>query len=368
MKAWHFWHFMIYIFLFGGGSSCMEIHGQRALSVQAQWGKSIANHPAYPALQPWVGALELQYLSWNPKYQWARLYPKSQLGVILSVQQTGNREVLGTAWALAPVLHWQLLERSNWSWGLELGLGLGYLSRRFDSFANPQNIVIGSALNAYARARLQASYRLGPWRPQLAFMVSHYSNGNYRSPNLGINLVNLQAGLQYYWSSLETPYEHKSKIEVPFKRFHPFVQMGLGASARISRGPVFPVYALSTGLQWRYHKRAFMSAALEYSLNTAVYAFRVHNHGAALPLSEFNRYAFWLNHEFLFGRIGFQTLGGLYLNQHVEQRSIFATGVGFNGYLKNPYSHPRHQFWLGLHVRAYMGLADYVSVQLGYGF
>jgi hypothetical protein len=363
MKTWHFWQILLLFCILLGGIKATQAQSS-ALGVGLQWGKSIANHPRYPALRPSVAALELQYQLNTATSFWQQYYPKTRLSILFNYQQTGNAAVLGHAWAVAPMLSFELRSKNSFSLNAQVAWGLAYVSKRFDSFDNPSNIVIGSYLNAFASARLQAGYQIGAWQPRLSLLVSHYSNGNYNSPNLGINLASVELGLNYHWQK-EIGYEGVAK-EIKQPQFSPFIQIGLGATSRISRGPIFPVYVISTGLHWQYHPRAFAGAALEYSINTAVYAFRQHNSLGAFRRAEFDRYCFWLNHEFLFGRVGFQTLGGIYLNKHIEQRSIFATELGLNFYLKNPYFYHRHQTWIGVHVRAYMGLAEFVMLQVGY--
>lgn len=364
MKTVHFWQLSLLIFMLLCKS--FPTHAQSsALGLGLQWAKPIANHPKYPDLAASVGAIELRYQFNTESQHWQSLYPKARFSLLFNYQQTGNPEILGHAWALAPMLGLGLLEKKAWRMEMQLAWGLAYASRRFDSFSNPQNIVLGSRINAFASARLQAAYQLKRWHLRTALIVSHYSNGNYSSPNLGINLAAIELGLDYRWQSTKENKEPKNRIPKQGK-FSPFIQASLGATSRFSRGPIFPVYVLSTGLHWQYSPRALAGAGLEFSRNTAISAFRFHNSPQAYQSKDFNRYCFWLHHEFLLGHIGFQTLGGLYLNKHVDQGSVFATGMGINFYLKNPYFYKRHQTWVGIHVRAYMGLAEFVMLQAGY--
>lgn len=364
MKRQQFWQFSILLIFILGLEGSLRAQ-TAAFGGSVQWAKPIANHPRYPDLASSVGALELRY-QFNTKEQyWQSLYPKARFSMLFNYQQTGNPEVLGHAWALAPMLGFGLLEKKAWRLEMQLAWGLAYVSKCFDSFSNPQNIVLGSRVNAFATARLQAGYQLKRWKFRSALIVSHYSNGNYSSPNLGINLAAIELGLDYHWQSTKEQKESKNRSPEQSK-FSPFMQASLGATSRVSRGPIFPVYVLSTGLHWQYRPRALVGAGLEFSRNTAISAFRFHNSPEGYQSKDFNRYCFWLHHEFLLGHVGFQTLGGLYLNQHVDRGSIFATGMGLNYYLKNPYFYKRHQIWVGVHVRAYMGLAEFVMLQAGY--
>jgi len=363
MKA----QYLILAFLF----LWVEQLSAQALEFNYQGGFAIANHPRFPELKSMTHNFEFNYvLEPKAKAYWSILHKFPTLSLTTSVQTLGNKKILGQAIAFAPVMGFYLMRKKHWLLQGQLGWGLAYFTKHYDSFKNPKNIVIGTAVNAYTTARLRLAYRAGSWEPNLSFLISHYSNSNARAPNLGMNIPALQAGLRYHLAIKKEAELGKELADLPDfkKRWSPFLQVGLGMSAAISRGPFFPCYTSKIGVEWQYSRKALAGAGLEYSFNGAVYQFRRHNNPETTFKQDFNRYAVFLSHEFLFGHFGFYTLGGVYLNKHVEQRSLIATQVGLNFYPRSTIWFQKHQVRIGVNIRAYFGLAEFALLELGYRF
>lgn len=67
--------------------------------------------------------------------------------------------------------------------------GMGYISRPFDVVKNPLNRAIGSHLNGYAQVSVEIGKKWrNHWSMGLKVGMSHFSNGNAKAPNLGVNL------------------------------------------------------------------------------------------------------------------------------------------------------------------------------------
>ena len=328
-------------------------------------GYTIPNHPDFPEIK---GPSNSFGLYWTHKTNslWSQLNSGATFQLHAAVQNFGNNAVLGQAFAITPAMSYPIVKKRQFSMQLQLGWGAAWITKKFDSFSNPGNIVIGTNLNASVKAGLEFAYKIKSLEPFLGLRVQHYSNGNAMSPNLGINLPVFETGLRWNYKMKEATFSKPDlpKLKYPFR---PFIQSGLGISANIQRGPFFPVYNFNAGVQWLYRPSKTLWAGAEYSFNSAVYEF-YQNNGSITDLRKFNRYAVWLGHEWIFGRFSFFALGGVYLNKHANQRSLFPTQTGINFYPKIPYLKPRHQFWIGLHIRAYFGLADYIMLQTGYRF
>ncbi len=362
--------FLVFNFLPGRNS---YIRGQ-SLGVDYQIGRVIANHPRFPRLNSPAQAIELSYtIEPQETKLWSLLHGYPRLSWVASFQTLGNKKVLGQAYGVAPVLGFYLWRSVHWRLQMQLGWGLAYLSRHYDDFDNRENIVIGTAINAYNTAALRLAYRWSAWEPSLSLAVGHYSNGHLRAPNLGANIVSLRLGIAYHCLShsqagKKERKEALSRLEAFQGRWSAGLRLGLGANSYQSRGPLYPAYLLALGLGYQYARQGLVSAGVEYSINTASYHFRRHNNASATQIRDFDRYSIWIDHELLFGHIGFYTLGGIYLNKHSEQRSLFATQVGLNFYPRSVFRSLQHQCWIGLHIRAYFGLAEFPMLQLGYRF
>jgi hypothetical protein len=343
----------------------------RSFSISYGLGQSVANHPRFPKINTVAHYFELSWqTSPGINRYWSLLNKNTVFQISSAVQTFGNDQTLGFAFSIIPSLSFQLFNLKKLNFNLNLGAGIGYLNKKFDSYYNPQNIAIGTHLNASVFAKFNVKYNLPRISPYLSLSVIHYSNGNAMSPNLGINIPFIEAGLSfnYIQNTPDDSLKQKKLSQLPdFKRrWSPFIQLGLGMSASVSGGPFFPVPVISAGVNWHYRRGRKAWGGLEYSFNSAVYQFYQHIGTNEFERKDFDRYAFWLGHEWFFGHFSLFTHGGLYLNKHVEQKSLFSTQIGINFYPKLPYKYFKNQFWIGIHVRAYTGLAEFVMLQIGY--
>jgi hypothetical protein len=121
-----------------------------------------------------------------------------------------NPKQLGYAFAIAPYAEIPLNKKEKPSrLIMRLCWGIAYLNKCFDVKTNPKNIAIGSHLNSFVQFKwfwqLKLSKQL---RFEPGFAFSHCSNARAKVPNLGLNVVTLNAGLNYTF-----PHSQKHTVE-----------------------------------------------------------------------------------------------------------------------------------------------------------
>ena len=76
--------------------------------------------------------------------------------------------------------------------------GLSYNFHPFDSVTNPSDVFIGSYNNCYFNFTYLFNYHINPeWVIDVSLGLKHFSNGSFKQPNYGINLLLLGAGVSY---------------------------------------------------------------------------------------------------------------------------------------------------------------------------
>ncbi|HTX88968.1 MAG TPA: acyloxyacyl hydrolase, partial [Bacteroidales bacterium] len=132
------------------------------------------------------------------KMKWERYFAYPQIGVSLLYSPLGKSPILGDAYALFPFINFPLVRSGNFMLGFRFGLGVGYLTKKFDRTLNYQDIAIGSHFNAAVNIMLEARYRLS-YRLTLSagITLQHFSNGSLKTPNYGLNLPMANVGLAY---------------------------------------------------------------------------------------------------------------------------------------------------------------------------
>ena len=107
----------------------------------------------------------------------------------------------------------------NYEWNL--GFSLGW--HPYDKETNPDNLVIGSKVTAYINLDAYLAWRLSRWMDvNFGWSVTHFSNGNTKFPNCGLNTTSPKLSLVYY------PNRHDAteSASEPVK-FHPHVSYDL---------------------------------------------------------------------------------------------------------------------------------------------
>lgn len=139
-----------------------------------------------------------------------RIYKNVYQGVGVAYYNFGEQHYLGTPVALflyqgARLAQFSPVLSLNYEWNF----GLSYGWNCYDAQKNPSNAVIGSKLDAYINANLYLKWMLSKKIDfTLGAHFTHFSNGNTKIPNAGLNLTGLKIGLVYNFNRKE---------EVPFR-------------------------------------------------------------------------------------------------------------------------------------------------------
>jgi hypothetical protein len=160
----------------------------------------IPHHPEIWALTdgyfPIVEASVLLQTDGRRDCQYQRHYP--QIGITWLYSDFGCSEPLGVMHAVVPNIRLPLLRRDKIRITFGVGVGVAYLTKKFDRIENYQNLTIGSHFNAAVNFQLKTTLRLNSQLSASAgISMMHVSNGTIKTPNYGLNMPALFAGLEY---------------------------------------------------------------------------------------------------------------------------------------------------------------------------
>ncbi|MDP3557059.1 MAG: acyloxyacyl hydrolase [Bacteroidota bacterium] len=147
---------------------------------------------------PTIYELNLSKPTWGDKI-WQIENNKPDVGISLQCIDFKNPQQLGYSLTVAPYAEIPLNVIAKKSRVvMRLCWGLNYITKPFDVQTNRKNIAIGSHFNSFVQfkwlwhLKINESLRFEP-----GFAFSHVSNGKAKNPNLGLNVVSLNAGLNY---------------------------------------------------------------------------------------------------------------------------------------------------------------------------
>lgn len=96
----------------------------------------------------------------------------------------------GKAIAFAGVVGQAIPLNRKWDFHYQWATGVSYHTAYFDSVKNPRNLAISTRINFAGQLRIDLMRQLGTRSQcQLGLGISHFSNANYRKPNVGYNIV-----------------------------------------------------------------------------------------------------------------------------------------------------------------------------------
>jgi hypothetical protein len=167
----------------------------------------------YPAYE--ISVLKATY----GRTRWEYMYNYPMIGISYWYSDLGRTKPLGAAHAIFPYINFPLLAKKEFNIYFRLGVGLGYLTRKYDRYDNFENLAIGSHLNAAVNLLFEARLRLGKrFMAAAGVSLMHFSNGAIKQPNYGLNMPGINLAFAYRLSR-ENPYKRQKLLPelIPFE-------------------------------------------------------------------------------------------------------------------------------------------------------
>ena len=224
--------------------------------------------------------------SFSPKSRYGQLYPNVRQGIGVSVNNILPHSTLGCP---TNVYLYQRVKITGdgWAWiegEWNFGMSAGW--KKYDPASEIVNNAIGSRVNAMLGVGLSIVCRATDrWGLKATVNAVHYSNGNTRLPNSGVNTVGVTIGAQYYFD----PQADKPAPlpDVKFKRGFSYDVTAYGATRRrigldsadeptVLKGS-FGVAGLNFAAMYDLNRyfRAGLSADFQYDESANLAAYRV---------------------------------------------------------------------------------------------
>jgi opacity protein-like surface antigen len=272
-----------------------------------------------------------------------------------------------------------------------LGMGIGYLTKRYDEFGNPRNPAIGSHLNGMMHLgyHLDAGPYLNKWGWKMyaeAGMV-HFSNANWRQPNFGINIPYLSIGAKRtlflasnnYGKVIEIRPEVEGGINNKSAPWKHIEQIGAIPSRSCVKSPQHLVgFRLGRRQIELDQRRTFVNAVLEYNcefprallgprfrVGANVFFDKSYMYSKfglksdAYSLHDFTEVAITAGSHWEYGKWGFIADAGLYLYRPDDTKRRYYEGVGVS-------YKATQRVYLIARLKAHLSSADYMEWGVSY--
>lgn len=181
-----------------------EINYSLRLETKGQYGFIIPHRTGMKNLiTGHVKALEFNYdIPTFGDKMWEQIYQYPSWGLSWYLADLANPDQLGFATGVYPYLRLYPVKNKSFLLSYHLGWGFGYLSKSFSRVENYKNIAIGSKLNAIIGLGAECRFKISQHTTlSSGISFTHFSNGAYKMPNLGINIPAVSAGISYALSN-----------------------------------------------------------------------------------------------------------------------------------------------------------------------
>ncbi len=175
---------------------------------RAYYGWTMAHHLEMQIFQKHYPAFEISLMKATyGKTRWEYMWGYPLIGISYWYSTLGNTPWLGHAHAIFPFINFRLYHKNACTFSFRLGVGLGYLTKRYDPIENYKNLAIGSHLNGAVNLMFEWRWRIGPrLMASIGAGLMHFSNGTIKTPNFGLNMPAVNVAFAYRLSK-ENPYQ-----------------------------------------------------------------------------------------------------------------------------------------------------------------
>ncbi|MBE15015.1 MAG: deacylase [Cytophagaceae bacterium] len=332
----------------------------------------------------------------NRDQEWLSRLNRPWTGLSIGFTDFGNTRALGTAISLMPFAEFDLFP-SKTRLKLHLGLGASRFTTKFNQVSNRFNRGISTDYSWSFRSFLIYDiFARNPGSLRLGAGFFHQSNGHTKLPNQGLNSFLLS------FSSKITPYPDRPPIPKtaysPLQKSRQYylgLRIGIGQhvltyddfllediedynqpkevyAVALSSGIVINRFLkVGAGVHYRFYEHYY-----DYIVKTKTQPY------ARAPTRNASNIGIFFGGELLLSHVGLEFQMGInfykpfyeeewllneeQLNWYYQLKKHIPTRMGLKLYALNTNNNPKHNVFIGAHINANLGQADFTELTIGY--
>jgi len=289
---------------------------------------------------------------------WHLLYRLPELGLSYSLHNPGYPEVIGYGHALSAYLRVPFFCHPDFQMLYSLNFGLGYLTKKFNIDNNYYNIAIGSHFNVFGRLSGDIRYRVYKnMYLKAGISLSHFSNTSIAKPNLGINLVSGNLGIEY---DIDGPPAPSLELH-PLKKYWELNGIIAWSTKEITPPGARKYFTqsiiinLERRLSWKHQLGIgydlFFDGSLKDQMDKADFA--------TGGFGDYIRNGLHVSYGLMYGRVLFNIQFGSYLFEKFLPDGNIYNRLGLRAYLKNGWI-------INISLKSHYGRADFAEFGIGH--
>lgn len=270
---------------------------------------------------------------------WKERYNFIDTGIVFNIQEFHNKNLGRTFGLNYTTTHYLRDRNAKNQFNIQLGFGIGYNTNPLDFETNLTNIVMSSPI-LYSQ-HIKINYTINRLFENMGFQTgiifTHYSNGGIIKPNLGLNSIFLNIGLNYQKSEAISYTRYSETEKLAKQPIHFQLGFGGGFHETIPKIGLKPIYYVSTKLTKRFnYKNGFQMGLVFFNSKSikdlAKYqAINDVENVNNIP-KDHKQLAFSVGHELYFNKISFASNIGFYLYRPFKDKPPFFENISFIRY------------------------------------
>ncbi|CAN5199403.1 hypothetical protein BH23BAC1_BH23BAC1_35800 [soil metagenome] len=296
--------------------------------------------------------------SYGPKL-WQQRYNFPDIGFSFSYFDPKN-EILGKQVAATTYMDFNFRRRRSSDIIFKIGTGLVYTTNPYHSIRNNRNNALSSPISYVMQGRLGYNLRI---TDQLKFTsaisLTHFSNGGFKIPNSGINIVTYNLGFSQLIDKKRPDYTYLTEKPL-FDRnvgYNVTLSSGLKGLHNVE-GRYFPFLNVSLYADKRLNDRSALNAGMDGFYNLAL-KYEVRNFDNDLNSEpDFKRAGIVVGHELFMGKLSVLTQFGAYVYRPFKSDVPVYQRYGLKYYFKDNY-------FASLMLKSHGGRADNIEWGIG---
>jgi hypothetical protein len=266
---------------------------------------------------------------------WAKAFNYPDVGTSLIIQNFKNNAI-GTNMGIYRHYNFYFWNRKM---VFRLGQGVAYASKAYHKSENYRNLFYGTHIIASTYAMLNYDHPnlWKQWGVQAGIMMTHYSNASFKSPNKGVNTLNVNFGIHFTLNSnnKREPSELPAHIDLQEKtRFQIKLSSGINEGDIIESGQ-YPFFILSASADKRLNRKSALQLGTDFFVSYFLkeqikYSSIAYPEGRIKGDEDFLRLGIYFGHELFINKWSLIKQVGYY----IYSPSRFESDVYFRGGLK----------------------------------
>jgi hypothetical protein len=297
------------------------------------------------------------------EHYWEKAYRYPRVGMAFGGFDMGSPQI-GQMYYLIHYLEKDLTKSQTGGLYFKIGYGLGYCTNPFNLENNYQNIAISSRFSFAMRGALGYAFSLSKEiELKSGLTITHFSNGAFKVPNSGINIVTTHLGLAFTPEAKRITY----RTDAPAPHFRRGWTTQLSGAFTLKEfglpgGQKYPGFVVMAHASRRLNYKSALNIGLDGTYNTAL-----KEEIATDPTltserkPDFKRAALAFGHElYISRRLSLLTQLGVYVYKKYTTRSdgpIYQR-YGLRYYLPNG-------VFGAMSLKSHFGTADFVEWTVG---